>query len=278
MIEKQCKICKKTFTPNISNKQIFCSKKCSSNFYDLKFHPRKEIVQKKCVICENFFLSSYSCIICGDIQCQKEWKKRYDKAYHLCKKYPKIECIICKTYFSPKNKRQICCPERKCKLSFKKLRHKQNEIKEKIERKDYNKKNRAKINEKMKTNIQYKIRKRLNNRLAFWLKQYVKKGIQAKKQSKLTILLGCSIPNFIKYIENQFQEGMSWENYGLYGWHLDHKIPCSKFNLSNPEDQKRCFDYTNLQPLWAKENLSKSDKFDVNTLLDIGLMCAEDVI
>ncbi len=51
---------------------------------------------------------------------------------------------------------------------------------------------------------------------------------------------------------------MSWENRNE--WHLDHIIPCSKFNLSKEEDLKKCFHYSNLQPLWAKDNLSKGSK------------------
>ena len=53
---------------------------------------------------------------------------------------------------------------------------------------------------------------------------------------------------------------MSWKNHGKYGWHIDHIKPCSKFNLIDPTEQKKCFHYTNLQPLWAKDNLTKYNK------------------
>lgn len=55
---------------------------------------------------------------------------------------------------------------------------------------------------------------------------------------------------------------MSWANYGYYGWHVDHIIPCSVFDLSEPEQQKICFNYKNLQPLWAIENMKKSCKLN----------------
>jgi len=58
----------------------------------------------------------------------------------------------------------------------------------------------------------------------------------------------------------QFKPGMTWDNYGYYGWHIDHKVPCSNFDLSKPEEQYKCFHYTNLQPLWAEENLIKGGK------------------
>tara|TARA_R110000751_G_scaffold131998_3_gene234420 strand:- start:438 stop:656 length:219 start_codon:yes stop_codon:yes gene_type:complete len=69
------------------------------------------------------------------------------------------------------------------------------------------------------------------------------------------------------HLEDQFQDGMSWENYGrpngdyLEGWHIDHIKPCALFNLEDASQQKECFHYTNLQPLWAEDNLSKGDKY-----------------
>ena len=72
--------------------------------------------------------------------------------------------------------------------------------------------------------------------------------------------LGCSI-NFLKqYLESLFQPGMSWDNYGRNGWHIDHKKPLSKFNLSDREDLLRACHYTNLQPLWATDNIKKGNR------------------
>ncbi len=69
--------------------------------------------------------------------------------------------------------------------------------------------------------------------------------------------LGCSIEKFKEYIESQWQGNMSWDNYGLHGWHIDHIKPLSKFNLSDPKELKVACHYNNLQPLWAKDNLAK---------------------
>ena len=63
-----------------------------------------------------------------------------------------------------------------------------------------------------------------------------------------------------KHLEKQFQKGMTWNNYGMYGWHIDHIIPCSAFNLNLESEQRKCFNYTNLQPLWAIDNIKKGDK------------------
>jgi hypothetical protein len=53
---------------------------------------------------------------------------------------------------------------------------------------------------------------------------------------------------------------MSWDNYGFRGWHIDHKKPCALFDLSLPEQQRECFHFSNLQPLWAADNLAKGVK------------------
>lgn len=81
-----------------------------------------------------------------------------------------------------------------------------------------------------------------------------------RDEQSLTELLGCSAERFRLYIESLWGPGMTWKNYGLKGWHLDHKIPCCKFDFSDPEQVKKCFHFTNLQPLWAKDNLAKSRK------------------
>lgn len=81
-----------------------------------------------------------------------------------------------------------------------------------------------------------------------------------KKTQHTEDLLGCTIEECKTYLESLFKEGMSWNNYGYRGWHIDHIIPCSAFDLTKIEEQRKCFHYTNLQPLWAKDNLSKGDK------------------
>jgi hypothetical protein len=78
------------------------------------------------------------------------------------------------------------------------------------------------------------------------------------KKTKTFDIIGCS-PEFLKnYLENQFTDGMSWDNYGYYGWHIDHIIPLSSANTE--EQIYNLCHYTNLQPLWAKDNLVKGTK------------------
>jgi hypothetical protein len=81
-------------------------------------------------------------------------------------------------------------------------------------------------------------------------------------KSKSTMkLLGCDINWLRAWLEVSFKPGMTWENYGP-GWHVDHIRPCASFDLSDPSQQKLCFHFTNLQPLWAEENQEKYNKWE----------------
>jgi hypothetical protein len=107
---------------------------------------------------------------------------------------------------------------------------------------------------KRNTNPSYRLASNLRARMysAF-------KVSKVKKSNKTEILLGCTIQEARKHIESQFLEGMSWENYSLFTWHIDHIKPVNTFDLTDTEQQKQCFHYTNLRPLWAKDNLSRPD-------------------
>ena len=73
-------------------------------------------------------------------------------------------------------------------------------------------------------------------------------------------LLGCTSAFFRSYIEKQFVDGMTWENRDK--WHIDHRVPCAAFNMLDPLEQRYCFWYKNHQPMWAIDNLSKSNKYN----------------
>lgn len=81
-----------------------------------------------------------------------------------------------------------------------------------------------------------------------------------KKSARSEELLGCSIEEARIHIEQLFEPGMSWENHGE--WHIDHIRPCCTFDLANADEQRQCCHYTNLQPLWAADNLSKGSKYN----------------
>lgn len=98
-----------------------------------------------------------------------------------------------------------------------------------------------------------KVRHSLSQRLA--------KAIRRRKSGpSWSTYFGYSVQDFVAHIERQFLKGMSWENYGYRGWHIDHIVPVAAFDMSSDEDVRRCFALTNLRPLWGKQNQSKRDQ------------------
>jgi len=96
------------------------------------------------------------------------------------------------------------------------------------------------------------------------LRRRVDRVLRQRKISKSTKtmeLLGCTYVEFNAYIESLFTPDMSWDKVLSGEIHLDHIKPCASFDLTDPEQQKVCFHYSNLQPLWAKDNLSKGARF-----------------
>lgn len=114
-----------------------------------------------------------------------------------------------------------------------------------------NKRNRY-LQNRCSTNIQYKLAKNLRSRLNMAILKNCKSGSAVKD-------LGCTIDELKIYLENKFQSGMTWDNWTINGWHIDHIKPLSSFDLTDRNQFLQACHYTNLQPLWAKDNLSKSD-------------------
>lgn len=83
------------------------------------------------------------------------------------------------------------------------------------------------------------------------------------KSAPTMTMTGCSVEQLRAWLESKFKFGMTWENRG-HVWHIDHIVPCSAFDLSKPEQQRLCFHYTNLQPLYARVNLQKHDRIQTH--------------
>lgn len=131
--------------------------------------------------------------------------------------------------------------------------------------KDYSKKYRITNIQKLQ---QYK-RDRYKNDISFRIKHLLRSRFLETvknnyKTESVLEMIGCSVEEFKNYIEKLWQPGMTWENHGFGDnkWHLDHIIPCDFFDLTNKENQLKCFHHTNFQPLWQKDNLSKGNKYD----------------
>jgi len=109
------------------------------------------------------------------------------------------------------------------------------------------------MNRRYKTDTRFRILTRLRNRTREAVSTYG--GKKCKSTLKYT---GCTIEELCKHLESKFINGLSWDNIHL--WDIDHVIPCSSFDMAKPEDQLKCFHYSNLQPMWRIDNIRKSNK------------------
>jgi len=147
--------------------------------------------------------------------------------------------------------------DREYYLSKQKEWHYSNREKRTKQLREYSYKNREHRNQYLKKkkeqDPQFRIRKNIRDRM--------RAAMCGRTKSKHTMeLLGCTIEELKLHLEKQFIKGMTWYNYGKRGWHIDHILPCASFDLTDTEQQKKCFNYTNLQPLWAEDNYKKRDK------------------
>jgi hypothetical protein len=223
---------------------------------------------------------------------KKEYQKEYQKKYYeknkekinlKIKKWReknKEKCILDSKKYREKNKERINkyywdnierlkkyhieynIKNNKKRKEYQKEYREKNREKKLKDSKEHYLKNRKKIIKqnaiystfKRRTDINWALRSRLSCRVRSALR-----GKGTKKSKKTMDLLGVPHMDFFKtWIECKFKPGMTWKNRHL--WHLDHVIPCSSFDLTKPEEQAKCFHYTNLQPLWASENLSKGNR------------------
>jgi hypothetical protein len=126
--------------------------------------------------------------------------------------------------------------------------------------KQYRIKNREKINIRKREYTKL-YEQRLEVKIIKRLRKRIRHALQNAKKSDTTLnLTGIGVSELKKYIELKFKKGMNWEKFKEGIIHIDHIKPCISFDLTKPEEQSKCFHYTNLQPLWASENLAKGSK------------------
>ncbi len=174
------------------------------------------------------------------------------KAKYYQKNSEKIK--ECEAKYYQKNSEKI--KERRKKY------YQKNSDKIKERRKKYRRENYEKIKEHKAKYGRERYKNDENFRITSILRARLSKALksQSAKKSKRTLeLVGCRIDELWEHLEKQFKDGMTRQNQGE--WHIDHIKPCSLFDLTDPEQQKECFNYKNLQPLWAEENLSKGAKW-----------------
>lgn len=142
-----------------------------------------------------------------------------------------------------------------------------NKIKIKKLKKEYRAKNKDKISKYQSNYCKNRYQDDVQFKLGTILRRRINKIVTRQQKGGSAVEdLGCSLEELKLYLEKQFYpnketgENMNWDNYGLFGWHLDHVKPLSSFDLSKRKQFLKACHYTNLQPLWAKENIRKGNK------------------
>ncbi len=233
-------------------------KKCSkckeikefSQFNKNKRKTSKDGLRSQCKFCTKLYR-----------QDNKERISRLNKLYGL--NNPEKVALHKKKYYK-KNKETILirqkerCKNNKEEISMYQQKYRKDNLEMISKQKSkWQKKHRDKINQQRKYRKQndplFKMSCNLRSRLNAAIKNNYKSGSAVRD-------LGCSI-DFLKiHLEQQFQEGMTWDNWNKTGWHIDHVKPLASFDLTSREELLKACHYTNLQPLWAEENLSKGCK------------------
>lgn len=193
----------------------------------------------------------------------KRFYIQYNQKYSYANKIKNLEAQI-KILKEDKNNKELINNLKEQVLNirayFKNYRNIRDEKYKKKYGRTYYEKNKNELNKKrrlrQKTDIQYRLSRVLG--LSLW--RTIKYRGKVKKNNKTLELIGVkNINELMVHLENKFKPGMNWQNYGQ--WHIDHIRPVSSFDLSKKSEQFKCFNYQNLQPLWAIENIKKGNKY-----------------
>lgn len=234
--ERECLFCGVSFTPLRSS--MFCSRKHKNNYL---YHRDREVRLGKV---RQYRLENKE-------KCKESVKKSYLKNREKFRAYGKLRYVA--------NRDRFLQERKKYRIENKELVREQ-------KKKDFQlHKDRARtyINNRRKNDINFKLSIMFRVSLLDNLRKQ-----SAKKEGRALVLLGCDIPFFKAYMEKQFVGKMSWDNHGKV-WQIDHRIPCKMFDLSDAEQQKKCFHYTNMQPKYKFENLSKGGRYAEPSLVQI---------
>jgi hypothetical protein len=190
----------------------------------------------------------------------KEKNKKYQKKYREKNKEKLKEYWLNNKERLKEYHKKYNVENNKKRKEYQKKYREENREKKLKDGKEHYLKNREKIIKQNGIYSTFKRRTDINWALRSRLRCRIRAALRGNVKSKRTMeLLGVPHISFFKtWLECKFKEGMTWEN--RYLWHIDHIKPCSSFDLTKPEEQAECFHYTNLQPLWASENLSKGNR------------------
>jgi len=216
---------------------MFNCRRCGYSWLPRKTNP------KYCPLCSSICWRTHKKKPLGHLLVLRRWRKRNRKRYLELQR--KSSAIFRKKHPDRVKK---ALADYKSKNYDKIIRHSREYWK------IYYKNNRQKV---LIKNKQYRVK----NKILYKIRNNIYTAIKRElgfKQSSTVVLLGCSVQVFKDYIARQFKRGMSWHNHGK--WHLDHIKPCVSFDLTKLSEQRKCFHYSNYQPLWAKDNLIKNKR------------------
>ena len=188
-------------------------------------------------------------------KCREHYQQNKDKVSKQRRRYFK------------QNRDKVSKQRREYNRKYRKKYYQQNRDKVNKKRREHYQQNKDKINKKRREYSRGYYKKCYHYtrfRLSHNMSSLIYNSLKSRKGGKhWEDLVGYNIDKLMQRLEVNFKLGMSWSNYGKYGWHIDHKKPQSLFNFSSYEDKefKNCWMLCNLQPLWAKENFNKSNKF-----------------
>jgi|TARA_R110002110_G_scaffold100804_1_gene256681 hypothetical protein len=209
-----------TFNKKEWHKQYYLKNKECIKEYHNKYYKRPEIRERRKQVYKKWMLKN------------KEHRKEYKKEYYL------------------KNKERTKEYDKEYRLRTKERRkqvYRKWILKNKERRREWS---RIYLKEKRKTDINFRIRSNLGTR--------IHKAVKGINKSASTMeLIGCTIDELRSHIKSQFKPWMNWKNYGLGGWDIDHVKACAKFDLTCPIQQRKCFNWRNLQPMDHIENIIK---------------------
>ena len=274
-----CPQCNKEFVPSKGSnyhRQKHCSKKCTKQKADEKYRQTNKGIEAQrkgnkkvkdakekvfiiCPECNKEFVQSTGSPKCCSKTCAKEALKKYGKSEKRIEGRKKSYRL--KGWETTKNYKQSDKYKKYLQSDNRKETQKKHQQSEKYEetKQKYQKSEEGRVvirkyaNDRMKSDPIFKLGKNIRNRLNEFLKR---KNIT--KRNKTFKIVGCT-PEFLKeYLEKQFKSGMTWKNHTLDGWHVDHRIPLSSGQTI--DEVEKLSHYTNLQPMWAIENIKKSNK------------------
>jgi hypothetical protein len=227
---KKCLVCEKEFTTYKKTK-IFCSKECAIKYkiqYDKKYYSKPDVRKK---------INQQQKI--NRAKLSSETKKKYaenNKNWRI-KNKEKVGQNWINWYLKPENKEKV-------RISANKPKRKET--------------TRTYYRNRRKNDPQFKLINNLRTRLA----HLISRNPKIIKNEKTRELIGCSVEELKLYIEKKFLVGMSWDNYNYETWHIDHIKPLSLAKNMDDIIRLKLMHYTNLQPLWAKDNIKKSNKYE----------------